>query len=70
MKKQNKLLQLNKETLVALKDKQMDAIRGGQEAVSFTNCGPTEYCTFPTQPAPPASCCKKTCRGEEPPVQS
>ena len=69
MKQKNKLLQLKKETLIALQEKQMRSIYGGQEALSMTNCAPSqlEPCfPLPTEPEPPApqSCCKKTCKGE------
>lgn len=70
MKQKNKLLQLKKETLIALQEKQLRSIHGGRDAESMSYCVPSqlEPCyPLPTQPEPPApqSCCKKTCKGEQ-----
>ncbi len=64
-------LQLNKETLIALQDKQIRAIRGGAE-VSMSFCEPT-MADCPLLPATVLeaaategdTCCKKSCRGKQ-----
>ncbi|MDY0905135.1 class I lanthipeptide [Pedobacter sp. CFBP9032] len=60
-----KKLSLNKETLVSLQDRQMQAVLGGQ--AQFYSSGDTSGC-------PSAdcndSCCKKSCKKAEEPVET
>jgi len=71
MKPNVKKLQLKKETLIALQEKQLRSIKGGNAGISMSFCAPTlEGC--PIEPVsvtcaqnetePGDSCCKKTCR--------